>query len=448
MAQTLPTLKTTKDTLDIRIGTRFVKGAWSLSPETRPDILTVSALAGKSETVVFISDLGQQSFTIRAGQSVDFNIIKGDVVCWTRVTVVRYVPAAIYDATYRQQNRGKVAASVPEVYELINIVIALTQEGESSDGLVYKASSYWKEVQTAFGSYRNDALVTAINVLIKADNSAYFRLKMNGNAFEFNSQGRIVNRKLYDRTGFSGSVVNDLREFLPELERFAKATKFRAFYRAHRQLYASQCQFFLKDANLGAMRDWLQSRFPSKKAFDFVDVIFSPLVYGNQSTTWFESNGFRTLQPHVNFPYEKDAANLTPPLDAKSLAVSRGKIVFTEMNHGYLSPESDKNSEAILRATDKIEGWLGKGMRGAYSGTAVFDEYMNWALISLWALDTVPYEAERIAAIVAAVMKRREFLRFAEFQPFLIEIYKNRKPGQTISSLYPSIIAWFNQHNH
>lgn len=44
-------------------------------------------------------------------------------------------------------------------------------------------------------------------------------------------------------------------------------------------------------------------------------------------------------------------------------------------------------------------------------------------------------------------MKNRDFTRFAEFQPFLIKSYKERKPGQTISDLYPAIIAWFAVHN-
>jgi hypothetical protein len=47
---------------------------------------------------------------------------------------------------------------------------------------------------------------------------------------------------------------------------------------------------------------WLRREFPDVRAYDTFNIVFSPLVGSNQSVTWFESNGFRELQPHVNFP--------------------------------------------------------------------------------------------------------------------------------------------------
>lgn len=318
--------------------------------------------------------------------------MKGEVVCWTRITGLP--PAANYDAAYREKNRGKVAATIPEVYELINVVIALTETAEKSDELVYKSSPYWKELQAWFGPYKDDPLVKAIDARMKSNGAAYFTLKMNGNSFEFNPDGHIVNRKIYARTGFAGGGENDLRPFVPELKRFAEETKFRDFYRTHGALYASECESFVKDIDPMGMRNWLQSRFSDKKPYDFVDVIFSPVVPWNQSSTWFESNGFRTLQPHVNYPYPEDVPKRNPPSAPETASVFRGIIVFTEMNHGYLSPQSEQNSARILAATDKVKGWLVERMRNNYAGTAVFDEYMNWGVGSVYALDTIPTDAD------------------------------------------------------
>jgi len=43
--------------------------------------------------------------------------------------------------------------------------------------------------------------------------------------------------------------------------------------------------------------------------------------------------------------------------------------------------------------------------------------------------------------------RRRGFPQFAAFDKFLIELYKNRKPNQTLADLYPQIIEWFEQKN-
>ena len=43
--------------------------------------------------------------------------------------------------------------------------------------------------------------------------------------------------------------------------------------------------------------------FPNANKYDTYKIIFSPLVGGNQSVVWLESNGFKELQPHVEYPY-------------------------------------------------------------------------------------------------------------------------------------------------
>ena len=40
-------------------------------------------------------------------------------------------------------------------------------------------------------------------------------------------------------------------------------------------------------------------------------------------------------------------------------------------------------------------------------------------------------------------MERRGFTYFAPFNRFLVDLYANRRPGETVADLYPRIIAWF-----
>jgi hypothetical protein len=46
----------------------------------------------------------------------------------------------------------------------------------------------------------------------------------------------------------------------------------------------------------------------------------------------------------------------------------------------------------------------------------------------------------RISRIMVA---NRGFLKFPELERFVLDLYANRQPGQTLADLYPEIIAWF-----
>jgi len=199
------------------------------------------------------------------------------------------------------------------------------------------------------------------------------------------------------------------------------------------------------------MREWLEQHFPDSAGYDTYKIIFSPLVYGNQSSTWFESNGFRELQPHVNYPYPAEVPRWgVGDLSPRAAAMFRGTIVFTEINHGYINPEASKYTERVLQATSARERWVaGRFGPGYYAGTGTFNEYMNWALVSLWFTDSAPdhERAAMIGSLERLMTERRGFLRFGTFNQFLLELYKDRRPGQTVADLYPRIIAWFDSEN-
>ncbi len=442
----LPILKTGKTRLDIRVDQELFRDSWTISPETKPDVYTVFVPEGKKVKVTFISDLGQLSFDVGIGDNVDFNVVLGDQICWTRITGIKFVPAAIYDEAFRQAHKGKAEASIPEVYELMNIAIGLTDYAKQNRWLVVTDTEYGKEMLAWFEGFRSDPFILELGKKLQQDSSAYNSLKMNANAYRFDTSGNIVLRKEYTRCGPVDQKTNTLEPYLAELSRFAKASRFRAFYQKHANFYRGQCDFFEKDAGVADMCRWLEKQFPKSPKFDFVDVVFSPLVGGNQSTTWFESNGFRTLQPHVNYPYPGktlDVSGLSP----KAAGLAMSVILFTEVNHGYLAPACTENLDSILSATSNPDQWLTKRMQSNYAGRWLYDEYMNWGLIPLWAHDVVPDEADRITELVIATMKERGFTQFEEFQRHLMQMYRAKKSGQTVYSLYPQIIKWFADRN-
>ena len=422
------------------------------NPLVEPGVYEVQLEEGQRKEVTFISDVGSISFDVQEGSQHDFIIRHGTDRCLTRVVGVRFVPAAVFDEAYRAAHAGKIFVEVPEVYELVNIAIAMTPTGLADRDLVYHDSDYYKAMRAWFDPYRDHPVLAALDKALKRQMAIYGSLKMNGYSFEFDSEGRLVQSMVYDRTAFRGEGSNTLRPYIQQLESFARESNFRAFYRKNEPTYAHQISFYQNEAGLEAMRAWLERNFPDLKGYDCSKVLFSPLVAYNQSSTWLESNGFRELQAHVNYPYLQDVPRRTKgaALSRKAVTILRSDIVFTELNHGFINPEADRYVERVRRAISRRDHWVdpGKGPH-YYGGIAAFNEYMNWGLVSLRAIDLTSRADQKIiiAAVDDMMTRRRGFPRFAAFDAFLVDLYGHRKPGQSIADLYPQIIEWFEAEN-
>jgi hypothetical protein len=433
--------------VSIRVDDRLAS-SWILTPELAPDEYLADIVNDEPAVVSFITDVDSIDCLISVGDTCEFVIRWNGQDCWTRVVGRRFIPAASFDAVYRGERRGRIFVSVPEVYELVNVAIALTSTGRSDPNLVYQNSAYYTTVMDYFGSFGDHELVQAFGEVIDGT-SGYYDLKMNAFAFEFDDTGRIVSRREFDRTGFRNQRENRLRPYLALMQSFAEDTHFRDFYSENRDVYERQVACLRDSLDLGGMRRWLDENFPSGSDYDTYNIVFSPLVAYNQSTTWFESNGFRELQPHVNFPYVRDLARLEP-LSTETELVYRGNIVFTELNHGYINPVGDRYGAEIAAATSDRNLWVDAD-RGAeyYGGRGLFLEYLNWGLVSLRISDLVALEEQEklIQAVEASMTDRRGFPRFAEFDQFLLELYRNRDEGETLEDLYPRIIIWFAEYD-
>jgi hypothetical protein len=446
----LPVIKSNVDLVTIQDGENLKKNGWRLAPEAKPDVYRAALVNGKPHKVTFMTDVDSISFTVEEGKKYDFIIQKGDALCYTQIVGTRFVPAAVFDEKYQKTREGKTFIDIPEVYELVNVAIAMTPTGIADKNLVYQNSDYYRQVRAWFDKYQNHPLLAALDAELKKPENLYFNLKMNAYSFEFDEKGRIVQSRVFDRTGWGDA--NTLRPLLPQLQAFAAETNFRKFFKANKKAYDEQIAFYRDTADIAEMKRWLDKNFPASNDYDTYNIIFSPLVAYNQSTNWFESNGFKELQPHVNFPYPQDwgRRGLSDKISEKSKIVFRGNIVFTEINHGYINPEADKYAERIAKAIANRDFWVDKKMGdGYYGGNAAFNEYMNWGLVSLRIVDYVPTEeqAPLVAAIDEMMTERRAFPQFAKFDKFLIDLYKNRKPGQTLADLYPQIIEWFERNN-
>lgn len=442
----LPVLKSNQPRVTIRDGEKLKKDGWRLAPELNPDIYRAELIDGRPHKVIFSSDVDSITFTVEEGKTYDFVIEYEGRRHYTRIIGQRFVPPARFDEEYRRTHRGKTFIEIPEVYELVNIAIALRPAPAGEPSLIADDTDYYRAVDKYFGKHRDHALVRALAEEMEKDRFSYFSLKMDAYAFEFDGEGRIVKSRIYDRITNS-SRENSLTPYVRLMQSFADDTDFRRFYRDKREFYQGQIRFFREKLNIDEMLAWLGRQFPEANEYDTYKIVFSPLVRGNQSVNWFESNGFKELQPHVEFPYRS-----FPGVSAEADLVFRGIILFTEINHGFLNPVTSRYADRITRAVSNRYFWVAKEKGPRYYNGAgnLFDEYMNWALVNLRYIDYVenPEEREKLIEMVDRMMvERRGFPQFADFSRFLNDLYRGRRPGQTVADLYPQIIDWFAERN-
>lgn len=445
----LPVIKSNVSSVSILDGSEFKKNGWNLVPEAKPDIYDVGLLEGKPQKVTFYTDIDSISFTVDLGKSYDFMIDWNGKMCHQRLVGKKYVPAAVFNEDYIKKRKGKIFINIPEVYELVNVAMAITSFGKNNKNFIYQKSKYYQGVLDWFDAYGENEFVETLDSILSLNSGYYASLKMNGYAFVFDESGKIKRSEIFDRTGFSEQKTNMLLPYMEQMQSFADESNFLEFYQQNSDIYSNQINFYKDSINIPEMQTWLENNFPGSNNYDTYNIIFSPLVAYNQSTTWFESNGFKELQPHVNFPYKQDFKSLSP-ISQEAEFTYRGNIVFTEINHGYINPEGEKYGSMVYEAVSNRNTWVDSSKSANnYSGARIFHEYMNWGLISLRIVDYVDEnEQEKLINRTEQIMENgRGFLKFKAFNQFLVELYKNRKKGSTIADLYPEIITWFEKNN-
>ncbi|SDF40239.1 protein of unknown function [Dyadobacter soli] len=432
---------------DIREGDVLVTGNWNISPQIRPDVYD-AFIEGKSKRFAFITNRDSVVFEVEPGKSYPFVVLlNGKDSAFTEFKGIKIVPRARFSKAYQAAHRGKTLVEIPEVYELINIVFALTDRGRNVSGFVNRDTDYYREVMAWFEPYTSHEVVEKVNKGLGVDGGIH-AMKMDAYPFDLAADGKITQGPVYDRIG--NSYTNNLLYYLPDLENFAKASRFQEFYNAHSPYYNHLIQVYRDSVGVPEMQRWLGRNFPSTH-YDAFKIIFSPLVSANQSASFFDIDGFCEAQAHVNFPFHKPGA--TSEWSEKARFVMDGNIVFTEFNHSFIGPEGQKTAyrDRIQKVFKDLSIWNDNSKPARYYDTpqTSFDEYMNWALVSLRYVDHAPFaEQEKlIASNEDNMVNFRGFRRFKEFDQFLVKIYKERKKGQTVADLYPQIVTWFEKNN-
>ena len=401
-------------------------------------------LSGTDRATLCISFSAQRRCFTVTSQSRTPLILATDTARF-RVRLQAQSPAATYSDAFLGQKQNAVETRVPEFYELLNIAIALTDVVDDYPDVVPKDTAYFDRLAKAFEGFTDHPLIKRLNADLAADPLVYYVLRSSGLSYEFDRAGRIAPSATYRRGGFPGSQINDLDPYIDDLQAFANETDFRSFYAQNEATYAAQIGYFEGTLNVAQMLDWLGDNFPDADPPDYTQIILSPLAGSVQFLNRYSQGDFRELQPHINYPYSGFAG-----LSEEARPLARGSLLFTELNHGFIEPP-ESMTQARDEAFERVEFWIAQDSDAEETyGTPelVFDEYVNWSLLSLYMRPLMQAEDWNTfrASIRRTMTQRRGFVHFEAFEEAFVTLDESKAPGTPVANLFPALIDWAKEY--
>lgn len=354
---------------------------------------------------------------------------------------------------YISQNKDKFIVVVPEVHELANIMLAISLVGQQDRNMIKMDGAYHQEVLRHFLPFRDHPVIDIINkqikygfkTLPKGDNEQiaesykhYFAWKMNACGYIYADDENIIDDGVIHKMGFN-YPDDPIRANAGLIEDFAKVSGFRRFYMKHSSYYKELINTYKALIPVDKMKVWLETKFLI--SYGSYRVIFSPLVNGAHSTRTFRDNGFEQAVMFIS------AARYNSKYNEALNEMRLSRVVFTEIDHNFVNPISSKYIEDINRIFADRSYWTNESNVGtnAYSTPyKVFNEYMTWALFSLYAIDN--FEENDVQVFLISMekqmVKERGFRQFDAFNQELIMAYANMPAESSIVSLFPVILEW------
>lgn len=338
-----------------------------------------------------------------------------------------------FDEQYIKANIGRYSIEVPEVQELVHIIFALTKTGMEDENLVNHEGEYYHRVMREFEPYKDDPLVVQMNSLL--EKGMYAILKMDACGFYFEGDG-IQKDRVYNKLSWDGP--NSLEQYIPEIEKFGKKINFREFYRQNKPFYQQQIRLMEEQASVKEQWDWLEDNFDLK--YDNYRITFSPLVKGSHSTNRFVQSDFKQTVMFIRGPLDDPEYN-----DALRKGLMNC-IIFTEIDHNYVNPVSDRYVKEITSVIPNLSVWATpEALKQYHNEYMIFNEYLTWGVFSLYAREKFnPEDFDDLNENIETMMtERRGFIKYKDFNRKLMQLYANRKTGQKIPDLYPEILDYF-----
>ena len=333
--------------------------------------------------------------------------------------------------------------------------MVLHKDAEKEGNMFDTKIEYYKEVKNYFKPFLNHPALDTINKYItdlqyKEDlklslfsNQSYYyyyALKMNACAYEFDKNGNIKNNGFVKEFARGWNPFDPMKD-IAIFEDFAKKSNFRQFYKNHKTYYDDLIKTYNQLNPISKMQNWLDKKFGF--GYGSYVVYFSPFVYGSHSTQSVESNGFKQSFMFIA------KASMNKEYSAEMNEILQSRVVFTEIDHNYVNPVSDKFLDRINKSFSNREKWAKGEFTTAYNNSyAVFNEYMTWAVYSLYVNDN--YSKKDLEEYLPKVEKQMEdsrgYITFKKFNRALLEKYQENQ-NIKMTDLYEFILNWAENEN-
>jgi hypothetical protein len=335
-----------------------------------------------------------------------------------------FILTFILSISLRAQKDVKI--ELPESYELGNIILALTEYGRTDPYDVQKTPPYYDEIITYFEPVKDHPLLKKVNYSRK-DWKKFLGFRTDFYAFSFDEES-ILKRDF----PFNSFGVKEVDENLELINDFVKKSNYRTFYKNHKQFYNTLITnykeyYYINDTY--SFLDRIAEKPKNENTKTYV-IAISPLVGGQNCHR--DINSSLT----VDFPDIGKDLILRNLKNNISRRILDNHTVFSEIDHGYVNPISEKYSKEIKESFN-LMNW---DKKSGYTGISSFNEYMTWAVYDLFIKENFPKEkTDSLSAIYHKVNIRRGFIAQNLFSEKLIELYKKNK---SLDKLYVPLLKW------
>ncbi|MEL7161191.1 MAG: DUF4932 domain-containing protein [Bacteroidota bacterium] len=372
---------------------------------------------------------------------------------WVQDTAVDLLYPTV---TIEEKYRNNFTVEIPRVYELMYIACSLTPTFRADDNLISNRSpTYRAAVTEHFSAFHDHPLVNTLESKLKEN--PYSQLQPAIRMFSLNYQLTKENTLAEEEIFHVNPILIKLfkskifyyPDYLELIEDFAAKTDFYRFYYDHEDFYASLKTRYENLCDPNRIWNWMEDR--SSEEYNSYRIIFSPLTGGFHNTIpglRDTETGLQQTWMFVSPPPLMDLDTLTE----RELEVMVSKFereVFTEIDHNYVNPTSDKYVAEIERAMPDYREWNHQ-KKGYSSSVSTFNEYVTWGLFSLYASDVYrPGQVDTIISLQEDYMvDKRKFVHFKAFNREMRRLYaaqKNEVGQFDIESLYVPLIQWMQQ---
>jgi hypothetical protein len=359
--------------------------------------------------------------------------------------------ANYFDKDFMRQHNNEVAFDIPAVYELANIIWTLSPSGQRANDLNLEGD-YYKRVLAYFKPYLNHQVFKQLDFPDSVYANKYYDFRENSFAYNFqNPELNEKNTKLLFNGPYYYVYGDELADsslfgmLKPLVEDFALKSNFKQFYKSNLNFYNTQIKREKELLPVKKMWDWLELNFPKEK-YNSYRIVFSPLIGGSHSTQkYFTHTDTGWFGQIAMFICNTDRVDKSKKLTEKQKEALMSGVVFTEIDHNYVNPATNKYVKQIDSIFSNMSIWAKRGNSSDFyeSSIDVFNEYMTWSVFCVYIADN--YDKETADLVINERESRmtniRKFIKFNEFDQALLKIRQKHKDLKVVD-LYPFILDW------